>query len=303
MFADVLASSSDIEKNRQSIINAIGEYYQSLEGKNRCIGELPCAQRNILLLGRTRSGKTTFKCMLSNPQYVPNELTLISETRSPTCESITIPHANLTLTLVDTVGLFDRSQYVRERLNSDEFSLIIDFCKRININEFNLICFCVSFEAGINNQDIEALYQLVEYFGHSLCTNLCLIVTRCESKTEIQRIRLQQEFSNDTHFQGIVHFFGQGIYFSGALNRDDYNYANESLIAQFVNICAYRQKIIDLLRNTTTVFAIKVHCTHPPAESISKSSASEITERQLNKRQSNCKNNCCLDCRKFCVVL
>jgi predicted GTPase len=246
-------TQEDIEKKQNEISHALNDYYERLERYPHS----PRTHRYILLIGRSKAGKTTLKQMLNDPRIISNESSLISTTKEPIVDTFNISQSNLTLTVVDTPWLFNRHTYTDEPLSIDEnLNKINTLCFNRGITEFHLVCFCVSFESGINNQDLEAITLFHQHFGPELSQNLCMIITRCESKNNEQRIALHSEIEHDTYFNMVVHQFGKGIHFSGALKRDDWNRGSDALLTQFENICEYRHNLLAIIEQSTTTYKI-----------------------------------------------
>jgi len=121
------------------------------------------------------------------------------------------------------------------------------------ILQFHAICFCASVEGG-NNQDDLASFMLVrQYLGDIITQHTCLILTRSESKTDEQRMALLDEMRKQKQYNELIDFFRGGIYFSGALNFDDWNLALEDkLMFQFRTIIRLRKQLLDFFRQKTT---------------------------------------------------
>ena len=279
------------------ITQQIDELYEKRKQMTKTSGAIihSHVHKNILLIGRTRSGKTTLKNILSNPCYIPNELTVVSQTSSTICgPEVSIPDSHINLKIVDTPGLFDRRSISYNGRNglhnkNDRQNLweINEYCYQMNITKFHLVFFCASFEAGINDQDIQALRQFITHFGREIGSRLCLIITRCESKEEWQRTRLRDELAKDIHFRDIVDSFGRGIYFSGALSRDAYNNRDlEVLTSQFETICDYREELIALIRNANDTFPIQPH--EPKAVLDPLPSKRNDSDRRTHRDQRKC---------------
>ena len=83
----------------------------------------------------------------------------------------------------------------------------------MEVSKLHVICFCASVVAGINEHEILSIKLLIEHFRPAVSKNSCLIVTRCE-------------FMMDIDFREIASFFQLGIYFSDAINRDNYGRGN-----------------------------------------------------------------------------
>ena len=209
-----------------------------------------------MLIGRTRTGKSTIEQLLADPMAVPDTLTLKSGTRDPKFESICIPESQVVFDIIDTPGLFERVNETIDIRDNETIMETIKMCANREISQLHVICFCVSINYGINQEDILSIQLLIDFFGQEISSNACLIVTRCESKNEDQLARLRDELLNDYHFRTFVPFFKLGIFFSGSLDRDDYDQANERLYYQYARICNYRTELIELFKSEIKPFPI-----------------------------------------------
>ncbi|CAF3324976.1 unnamed protein product [Rotaria socialis] len=196
--------------------------------------------RNIMLIGRTRTGKSTIKSLLVDPTVVPTDLTLKSDSRDPLFETFHVSDNRIVLNIIDTPGLFEHGDDEMSIRDNDAILNTIEVCVNREITKFHVVCFCAAVTAGLNREDIDSLKLLVKFLGDEISKNSCLIITRCESKDDQQREKMRKELSEDTYFKEIAPFFKLGIYFSGSLNPDDYNKANESLYDQYSTIIDYR---------------------------------------------------------------
>jgi hypothetical protein len=152
----------------------------------------------------------------------------------------------MVLNIIDTPGLFERGGSEIDLRDNDTILRTISFCMNMEITKFHVICYCIAITNGINAEDIKSLELLIEHFGRNLADNSCLIITHCESKSEDQLEIYKKELLGDQYFKNIASYFKLGIWFSGSLNRDDYNKGHENLKDQYVTICEYREKLIEL---------------------------------------------------------
>ncbi|CAF1256578.1 unnamed protein product [Adineta ricciae] len=200
---------------------------------------------NILIIGRTRTGKSTIKALLVDPTSVPSELTLKSGTRDPQFQAFNLKDKDTVINIIDTPGLFERGSKEVDIRDNDTILNAIKLCATMEITKFHAICFCVSVTVGINREDIQSIETLIEYFGEETSKNSCLIITHCESKNEEQREKLRKELVEDAAFHKIAPFFKLGILFSGSINRDDYNNGSECVYNQYFAAVDYRTQLIE----------------------------------------------------------
>ena len=83
----------------------ISQLHQELDDKND-YKFFECSYRNLVLLGRTRTGKSTISNMIENPLYLPPTLSLFSTTRDITFKTTAAKHNGQSyfLTIIDSPG-------------------------------------------------------------------------------------------------------------------------------------------------------------------------------------------------------
>ncbi|CAF4412151.1 unnamed protein product [Rotaria socialis] len=224
----------------EQLTNRIVQEFKQLENAKITTEKIDVIHRFILLLGRTNSGKTTLRYTLANPTRVSNELCLLSESGTTESEIIKCEKPPISLTIVDTQSLSGNQDDENKLVN------IYETLSKRGITRFHLICYCISFDAGIRQQDVDALKNIIDCYGEQIMPNLCMIIMRCESKTDGQRHRIRTELQQDHQFKDIVKQFGQGIQFFGALNYDDWHHGNETVFDQFRVVYNYREKLLQL---------------------------------------------------------
>lgn len=246
-------STTDVAQKRENILNDVIKEYRDYGKYHITRAE----QRNIMLIGRTRTGKSTIKSLLVDPTVVPSDLTLKSDTRDPIFESFHINDNKMILNIIDTPGLFEHSSTEVDVRDNQAIMRTIEICANRELTKFHAICFCVAITTGINKEDITSLKLLAQFLGDEISRNSCLIITRCESKNKAQHAKMRAELMEDVYFKEIEHFFKLGVFFSGSLNPDDYEQANDSLYQQFFTICDYRADLIKLFTSDIEPFLIK----------------------------------------------
>ena len=230
----------NVESKRETIKREIEkEFKENGEYKMKKVEHI-----NILIIGRTRTGKSTIKALLIDPTSIPDDLTLKSGTRDPQFQAFHLQDKDVVINIIDTPGLFERSSQEIDIRDNKTILNTIKMCATMEITKFHAICFCAALTSGINVEDISSIRTLIDYFGKETSKNSCLIITHCESKDEKQRHKLQQELTEDVYFKKIAPFFKLGVLFSGSINRDDYNNGNESVYNQYFTVVDYRAQLI-----------------------------------------------------------
>lgn len=218
--------------------------------------------QNILIVGRSRAGKTTLQKVLIDPRTMPKDLSLYSQTKRINIASLLVnnetqsqsgppPNSSdnrnsVVLNMIDTPGLFEVSRNDGElaRANRDLLGTIEKDVKRMG-SLFHYICFCISVTDGFRTEDQITMDSILQYFGgDELAKNACVIITRCESKTKEQLEQLKREVQSKLP---IVRKFQHGIFFSGAFKFEDWTQGNnEALRRQNKKVLVYRNMLLDL---------------------------------------------------------
>ena len=248
----IVRSEINFDVKRSEIQNCINEMFDRFRQQEEQIdADTHRDSRNVLLVGPSKSGKTTLIRVLNEPRYISEELSLRSSPDVQTfCERNMRP--------TDVPMIVNIIELPAKMISTaSDVSMINEECTRLGIHDFHLIGLCVSFDAGIDGFAIQSFEHFINYFGHEqIKRNLCLIITRCESKNDNQRTKLHNEVMHDIQFRKVSQHLGRGIYFSGALNRDSWNGANESLYSQFQTVYEYRRSLFELIAENIPPFHI-----------------------------------------------
>jgi hypothetical protein len=209
----------------------------------------PIKYRNILLVGRTLTGKSTFKSVLVDPTTICEKRSLFSGTKNPLFEPFSIDGEQIVLNVIDTPGLFERRREATDIRDNATILESIRMCVNRKVTQFHVICYFISVLCGMDESDLQVIQLLSAYLGLDASRNSCLIITGSESKDEAQCDKIRFELRDDPHFKWIVPIFGQGVFFSGSLDRHSYENGSESLFDQFITISKYRSKLIELFKS------------------------------------------------------
>lgn len=227
---------------------------------------------NIILIGRSRAGKSTVRKTLIDPMSKSVQLHLYAETKDVDLASLQVdqmsdrpPSAEQSrynannrfiLNIIDTPGLFEIKKDVDVARDNDQLLMTIrNGLTRIGTS-YHYICFCISIIDGIRQEDLETLDNVLHYFGMAkFIEHICIIITRCEMKNEAQQAKLKAELETQLPF---VKQLKIGVFFAGCLNNDDWKKGNTtSLRFQISNIMSYREKLLKLFTTPTRPCELK----------------------------------------------
>ena len=128
----------------------------------------PCEERTIMLLGRTRTGKSTIAEVLRSTLYKSKRLNIYSETREATIKHFFTTDKNskksYLFTIIDTPGFFDLTTEKSSRLYNRNITEQIKSCLDFNIRHVHLIGIVFNLAGGINERDIQTMIYIKQNF-------------------------------------------------------------------------------------------------------------------------------------------
>ncbi len=217
-------------------------------------------QRTAILLGRTRTGKSTLTEMLQDPSHVPEMGSLFSVTKDIKIYQLTTTHSdkNYSLTIIDSPGLYESMRNDGRPRTNKEIKKLIDQCITKDVTRIHTFAFVFSSEGGINIQDIQSMIYIKRHYP-KLTNFFILIITHCEEKNEQERHRFSEEFFQhpDVIKHGLKELFGLGVFFTGCLRPQLQNDPNiRSAKNQAANILDMRKKLLEFLISREETFNI-----------------------------------------------
>jgi GTP-binding protein EngB required for normal cell division len=147
------------------------------------------------------------------------------------------------INFIDSPGLF---QQTKSLPNNTTIMQLIDGYIRSKVTELHFVCLCTSIDAKLNEEDLRTVQSFFSVLGPDIRKNTCLVITKCESKTEEQLEARLKEVETNLDFKVLSSQLKQGIFFMGAINRDDWIDTSDSVFPQFEKLCEYRNKLLNL---------------------------------------------------------
>jgi GTP-binding protein EngB required for normal cell division len=224
----------------------LAPYAPSLASRNEIFEKLRRNQRNILLIGRSQIGKSTFKSVLADPTRISDTMKSSSQTEFPLFEQYAVKGTDMIINFIDTPGLFQQTKSLPDNTTIMQ---LIDGYIRSRVTQLHFVCLCTSMETKLNEEDLHTVQKFFTFLGPDIRKNTCLIITKCESKTEQQLAAMCKDAQTNLDFKVLSSQLKQGIFFTGSINRDDWIDTSDSIYQQFENICRYRNKLLNLFIN------------------------------------------------------
>ncbi|CAF1188766.1 unnamed protein product [Rotaria sp. Silwood1] len=208
---------------------------------------------NLLLMGKTRTGKTTVANVLADPCYVPPDAKLHSETREVSVHPVaaTMIRENIVycFNVVDTPGLYDKVTKSGTPMTNDRIKAAIDECIKKDVTNMHLFAFVISLQSNVDVDDINSMVFVRDNYP-KLHQFICLLVTHCEESTTEQREAKVNEFfdSQEVVNHKLKEFFAQKIFYMGALRPELKTHPNKQSVRQQIrNVHKMRETFLEYI--------------------------------------------------------
>lgn len=242
----------NIRRGRQEEVN-IDEFIENLRTSDKINNPFPFHKsddRNIILIGRSRTGKTTIANVISDITYVSKAHELYSQTQTVQFKTISTDTKGdlwYFFNFIDVPGFFDISNNGKEKLTNDKINSYLRECMAKNITNIHMFAFVFNLAAGINERDIETMLFVKKTYPY-LDKYMALVITHCEQLEEDQRKRLITDFFRHPKVvqSKLNEYFKVGTLFMGCFRHESVTTANDrSMYLEYNNILDMRTKFIE----------------------------------------------------------
>lgn len=208
--------------------------------------------QNVLVVGRTRSGKSTLMNVLAN-KLDTKPLTLFSETKGSSLSTLKFPDLEVDgkparINFHDTPGLFELRKSGTPRGNNELLETIREdhekFFGGIGFSNVKCLVFTLSLASGLNTEDLDTINIGVPFLrrmGLPTTAQISLVITRAENLDKNERLNIVDQINK---YPRLSTFFSENnvnISFSGGIKSEtkDSNLKQE-LKFQENNVSRYR---------------------------------------------------------------
>jgi len=182
--------------------------------------------RNVMFVGRTRSGKSTAYEVLKSPYIFVTRTSMYSVTRDAKINHFTIEYTdkektkiNYNISIIDTPGLFEVKKIGDEDARDNvELENIILKCLNSEVTKVHAIFFVASFNEGVNKDDVQALKSFIKLF-HGAEKNIWMLITRTESMNEEDKLDIIKDLKSYKDLAELCKLVENRILFGGAVEK------------------------------------------------------------------------------------
>lgn len=195
--------------------------------------------RNVLFVGKSRSGKTTTVQVLKDKSYIAPDESIFAGTLQPELQSFSIHRGGkyFNVNILDTPGLFERGRNMNETRDSEVLLGIITKVVDLEISRLHKIYFVIHVSAGLDQHDIESLLLFKKQFEGA--NNLIrMVFTRAESFSERRQANLKEQLKEVPELAPLA----DTMLFIGAIPEDKRDQLTER---ERRNIVSMREKLLD----------------------------------------------------------
>jgi len=232
----------------------IQEVERFVKEKNAIILKDSCT-RNLIFVGKTRSGKSTAMNVLKDPTYQAKTISIYSETKEPNLYPFTVECTdnkigelqNYNINLIDTPGLFEVYQKKEDIRNNENIRKAIVTCLKHEITKIHGIFFVCSFTTGVNSEEILAFKEFIDLFKGAE-DKIHMLISRAESLSLNDKKKLEEEISSHPEMKELLNLVGKRILFTGAVLASHFEKGNsKGYIDEVKNITGMRKELFGLI--------------------------------------------------------
>lgn len=258
---------------------------QAVKDKIRSFDKFPLEStktRNIIMLGRSGSGKSTAIDILKDICAQPRPQSLFSETVDPRFQSFSLDDVEAkmkyTLNIIDTPGV-QEVKPIGEYARSDNAILdTIKYCLKNEITRIHTLFIFASFEQRITILDKEAFKLYLDMFYNDQI-NIAFCITRSEGQDEEWKSKIVSDLTIDDYFKDLLQKPNVNIFFTGCVSNPRVATASDmrTLFGYYNEIYNMRRDIVKFVFSSNDDGVMLLHL---PIVSISKAKMLEIFEIQ-----------------------
>ena len=187
-------------------------------GEDEVIEMLEVEQFTCLLIGESRTGKSTFMRLLRNMNYKTN-LEVWRGTVDPVAETMLakVNGKYMSIEILDTPG-FGEVATTAARCDNKLRSMITEFVKR-DVCKLSMVCIAIKGDGGLTAAQISHITSSIQFLGEEAAARACFLVTHFENRTEEDEKAFIEAFTSNPNMEFLNMAVQGGFLFTGAINE------------------------------------------------------------------------------------
>jgi len=228
----------------------------AVQRKLRSLDNFPLEEtrtRNLLMLGRSGSGKSTAICIIKDTCALPQPQSLFSDTVGPRFQSFSLDDKRskmkYSVNIIDTPGV-QEVKPMGENARSDGAILeTIKYCLKNEITRIHTLMIFASFEGRLSELDYEAFKIYLEMF-YDKKVSIAFCITRSEGRDQAWRDSIVSDLKQDKYFSKMLEIHSNiKIFFTGCVDQTRVNEATDvtTLFLRYNEIYNYREQLLSFV--------------------------------------------------------
>jgi len=204
-------------------------------------------ERNILVCGKSRSGKTTAIKVMKDPSVSPEEDCMFADKRGVQYETLNLETSagvKYSVSIIDTPGLFETLSEgeTNDTRTTKVILKSIDDCMRKNVTKLNLLLLFGNSSVGFEESDVEMIKTFTKIFsGSGLRIIFC--VTRAENWGLAKMEQIRGDYKKHPTIGRIMEELNITILFVGCVKETTY-YVESELIKAYKRVEVLRNELV-----------------------------------------------------------
>lgn len=186
--------------------------------QDESIEMLEVTQHTCLLIGESRTGKSTFSKLIADINYRTN-LEVWRGTIDPTTQTMLAKVNNkyISIEILDTPG-FGEATTSTARGDHKLRSIITEFVKR-DVCKLSMVCIAIKGDGGLTAAQIAHITASIQFLGEEAAARSCFLVTHFENRTEEDEQAFIEAFTSNPNMEFLNMAVQGGFLFTGAINE------------------------------------------------------------------------------------
>jgi len=204
--------------------------------------------RNVLVCGKTRSGKTTAIRVLKDSAYQPEKSEMFSDKNKIRFESLILKTPDIvdfSIFFVDTSGLFETFGYKE-----------IEECMRRNIATLNTLLLFSGNKIGFDKAEVDMIEIFVRMFSGS-GIKIILCITHAENCIPSKMAQIEEDYKRHPVVGPLMLEFAISLAFIGCVETDSY-FTVEELRRAYKRVEKLRSDLISLIIKSSNSVPVEI---------------------------------------------